>query len=967
MEKRKWVAFFGALAAASVAAAADQAPTVDAEPEAVLEEITVTGSNLPTTPDQVAVPVVSLSAAQLQASGETTNALDMLRKSIPAFEGRSNTGDSNANNNNQNTAGGSQLQLRNLPTLVLINGRRVANSGIGAINGKNFVDVNLIPTAAIDHIEVLTDGASSIYGSDAVGGVVNFILKSDYEGFTTGGRLGTASDYNQGSAYATGGAKIGSVSIVATASFTHTDPLFQNERAFSSPFAGRIAGTNVPGVVAGGSDQLSPALNSPSQKNPTGVNATAGSLANLVSNGTYFPTTATQISNGFDLAPYQTLLTKQNVGSVALSIDAPLIDRHRLDVFGDLLVSQGQSFTRWAPIAQAGITVPAGAPFNPLTSAFTGVSFTDLAVPHNFFNTNRSVRVTLGLRGEITHNWNWESGIVYSESDLEQRQTGLIYKPNLALAIAGGFNAAGSPTAGGAFSQVLGGYSLTGPATLQPALDPFATSGGLNPASLANLYGTEVINTVSQLSSWDGKLVGKVFTLPAGDLAVAVGVNLRRESLSGRTDPNGRVTDPVTNSYFGNDQQWIGGTYANPFSKSRTIFAQFAETRLPLTSEQWQLPALHAFDVTLAVRHERYSDAGGSTVPKFGFRWQPLDEQFTVRGNWSKSFLAPTLFAEYGPTDTRTSNGPIATAFGANYQGEPFNAEDGNNPNLKPATSISKTIGFVLRPEFARNLIVTADYSQITLKGFQGGLGFNNILTSINSLGAASPFFNSLAVGTFPSSGGKNPFSTPGSLLAFLTDPATGKGNPAQAAQLYLVDYFRNLAQLLEESWNISASYSYSTSSAGTFAVATNGAIFNSFKFDPGIAGQPSVQGAGASSNSSVFGGTLPRYRFYTTVDWVFHDVDFTLGNTYASGVHDTGGSGTLAPIPVSRYFTWDLRAAYDLHLTRVKDLNFAVGVNNLTNRMPPWDPRVFTDNNVDVSTYSPIGRLVYATASVEL
>lgn len=204
--------------------------------------------------------------------------------------------------------------------------------------------------------------------------------------------------------------------------------------------------------------------------------------------------------------------------------------------------------------------------------------------------------------------------------------------------------------------------------------------------------------------------------------------------------------------------------------------------------------------------------------------------------------------------------------------------------NLKPATSISKTIGFVLRPEITKNFVLATDYSEITLKGFQGGAGFNNILTSINSLGAASPFFNSLAVGTFPASGGTDPFTTPGSLLAFLTNPATGKGSPAQAAQLYMVDYFRNLAQLQEDSWNISASYAISTQNAGKFGFATNGTIFNSFKFDPGIAGHPIIQGAGASSNSSVFGGTLPRYRFYSTIDWVFHDVDYTLGEYLCLG-----------------------------------------------------------------------------------
>src|ERR1700693_3569334 len=157
-----------------------------------VETITVTGSSIPTTPSEAAVPVTVLGAKEIEATGVNSNALELLRKAVPSFAGRSNTGNSNANNNNQNTAGGSQIQLRNLDTLVLVNGRRMAPSGINAIGGKNFVDINQIPVAAIERIEMLSDGASSIYGSDAIGGVVNLILKSEYEGAEIGGRYGIA-------------------------------------------------------------------------------------------------------------------------------------------------------------------------------------------------------------------------------------------------------------------------------------------------------------------------------------------------------------------------------------------------------------------------------------------------------------------------------------------------------------------------------------------------------------------------------------------------------------------------------------------------------------------------------------------------------------------------------------------------------------------------------------------------------
>ena len=963
---RKFGFLIATCATAATAMGAETAGDATEATPAAMEEVIVTGSSIPVAPDEVAVPVETLDAAALAASGVDSNALEILRKTIPSFEGRSNAGNSNANNNNQNTAGGSQVQLRNLPTLILVNGRRVANSGVGGINGKNFVDVNQIPADAIDHVDVLTDGASSIYGSDAVGGVVNFVLKSDYQGLTAGARMGSGRDYGERSAYVTGGLNIGAANITATANFNHTDPLFQNDRAFSSPLYGKTSG--LPGVVGGGSDILSPSLASPSARNPTGANATAGSIANLVSNGTYLPTTPASIASGFNIAPYQTLLLRQNMASFVSTLDLPILDNHRLSAFGDVMVSQGRSRTQWAPQAATGITVPADAPFNPLTTPFGGVTFDDLSAPHQFYDTVTAERITAGLRGEITPEWTWESALVYSESDLQQNQTNLIFKPNLALAIAGGFNAAGAPVLGGNYSMVHKGYSITGPLSLQPALDPFATADGTNPGSLANLYGTEVINAVSQLASWDGKLVGRVFRLPAGEVGLAVGGNLRREALSGHTDPNGRVTDPVTGQYVGNDQNWIGGTFANPFWKARTISGVFSEIRIPITSDQWGAPVFRAFDLTGAVRAEHYSDAGGSVVPKFGFRWEPFDSQFVFRGNYAKSFLAPNLYSEYGPTDTRIVAGTVIPGvFGNNYSALPFNGEDGNNPNLRPATSISKTIGFVFKPNFVKNLTLSADYSDIQLQGFQAGIGFNNILSSINTQGSASPspFFGNLSIGNFPGQpGGSNPFASPGTLLAYLTNAATGKGDPTKAANLYLIDRFQNNAALIEESWTLSAAYRIPTDRAGEFGIASSGAIFNSFKFQ-GLPGQAYIQYAGHATNAGVFGGTLPRYHFYTTADWAYQSFTFSIANTYLSGVTDTGPNGVSPPLPVSRYFSWDLRASYDWQTTHIKDLKAAVGINNLTDRMPPLAPRTFTDNNADVSTYSPIGRLFYATLSV--
>jgi iron complex outermembrane receptor protein len=960
-----WLCGAGLCPGAS-AAVADEPAAAAAPDNQGLVEIIVTGSNLPTTPDAVAVPVLTVDAEQMAHVGVSANALEILRKAIPAFAGRSNAGNSNANNNNQNTAGGSQVQLRNLPTLILINGRRVANAGIGGLNGKNFVDVNQIPAAAIDHIEVLSDGASSIYGSDAIGGVVNFILKSDSHGVTVGGRDGTATGgYNERSVYVSGGTKLGTVNITATGSVSRTDPLFQDSRSFTSPLYGKTSA--IPGVVAGGNDILANGVNSPSEKNSVGASATAGSIASLVSNGTYLPTTPGAISAGFDVSPYQTLLLKQAQDSFVASLSSELMGKS-LQVFADVLVSHTQSNTHWLPVASTGNTVPVNAPFNPLTTAFPGVTFAYLPYTHQFFDDAHALRVTAGLRGELGSIWSWESAVVYSDSDLSQRQGNVIYKPNIASAIAGGFDAQGNAIVGGGYSMVHRDYSLSGPMVLQPALDPFARAAGVKPAALANLFGSEFLNGSSRLMSFDAKLVGNVYQLPAGDLSIAAGGSVRNERLSGHADANGRVTDPVTGLTNGQDQEWLGGTYADPFSKSRTISALFVEFRAPITSASWSVPGIRAFDLIGAGRRENYSDAGSSTVPKIGFRWQPFDKQLTVRGNYSRSFSAPPLYSEYGPTDTRQVGAAVIQGvFGANYAGMPFNGEDGNNPALKPAKSTSKTIGVVFKPEFARGLNVAADYSNIQLTGFAGGLGFNNILTSINTLGAASPYFGSLAVGSFPgSAGATQPFTNPGDLLRYITNPATGKGDPSKANNLYLVDYFRNLATLIEHSFTASADYTVSSDRLGTVTLGTTGAIFKTFSFQA-IPGQAFIEYAGHSNNTGVFGGTLPKYRFYSTVNWNFRDWDVTVGNTYIASTTDTGANGTSKPeIPVSSYTTWDLRAAYDWHSEQIKHVRVAIGVNNLRDRMPPLAPRAYLDNNADVATFSPIGRLVYGTLAVE-
>ncbi len=966
-------------ATGALAAAAAPAATAAGSPPALsaLQQVVVTGTLIPTNPDAVAVPVTTLDASALKATGTSSDMLATLQKSIPAFAGRSNAGSSNAQNHNQFTAGGSQVELRNLPTLVLVNGQRLAADAVAAVgSSKVFVDVSQIPAAALERVDVLTDGASSLYGADAVGGVVNFVLKHNYHGVTFGTHYGTADGgYRDRSTFVTVGGDVGLFNITATLSYAKTSPLWANTRNFIE--SGVTSGTALPGVVDGGNYMLAPGLTSP------GVVAAASSYSGLP--GIYDPTSAKALSNQFDYANYSMLLQQEEHKNFVADITSRPLFGGATTFFGDVLITQNNvTSTAWQaagqPFASSSVTVPAGSPYNPLTTAATGVTFADLAHPKGVYDTTDDYSASFGLKGRITHSWSWQASADYSESKLTERDTNLIFGPNLADAIAGGYNSSGVATAGGAYSMVYDNYDKNGPMVLQPALDPFAIT---NPAAaLANVLGTEVLHGDSKLYSLDAHAVGNLFKLPAGALSLAVGVNWRREQLSGYTgsgpsDPNGRVTDPMLGSVncglaTSNCANWVGGVYADPFSHGHNVSAVYAETRIPLTSSRMHIPGLDQVELTLADRFEHYSDAGSGTSPKFGFRWAPFDNQFAINATYTKAFSAPQPYQAYGPYDTRpVTDRLLGIVFGSQYGvGDTFNGEDGVNPNLKPATSVSRSIGFTFRPRFIRGLSVNANYSSVDVFGFQGGADFTGVLASVNALGSASPYFDSVSTGAFTNLGGSDPFGTPGSLKAYLTDPATGLPDPSKYSNLYVIDRFRNESTLIERSWTLGAMYILPWDRNGTWTVSTNAMSFDSFKFQR-RPGDPYQQYAGNASNIGVFAGTLPKYRFYTTLDWAYKDLEITLANTYISSVTDAEAAGN-GPIltPVPHYSSFDLRGAYTWHFGSEgsgRKAVLALGVNDLNNASPPYFPNAFSNSfmTTDIGTYSPIEREVYGDLTV--
>jgi iron complex outermembrane receptor protein len=202
-------------------------------PEATTERVVVTGSLIPTAEEVTANPVDILTSADIQRSGEVADILQVLEKRDPDFIGVGNLGQTNANIAAGN--GSSSLRIRGLPTLVLFENRRFANNATVALGAGEFSDVSMFPTALVSRIEVLKDGASAQYGSDAVGGVVNIFLKDDFQGFEAGFLYGTTleSSTARRRAYVIAGVGNDTTQVTAAMQYFEQDPLFMRERFYS--------------------------------------------------------------------------------------------------------------------------------------------------------------------------------------------------------------------------------------------------------------------------------------------------------------------------------------------------------------------------------------------------------------------------------------------------------------------------------------------------------------------------------------------------------------------------------------------------------------------------------------------------------------------------------------------------------------------------------------------------------------
>ena len=893
-----------------------------------LDKIVVTGSFIPATLDeQKAMPIQIIDSAAIEISGVNTNVLDVLRKTVPQIQGGNNIGVENANISGGSNGGASNVALRNVDTLVLFNGKRMAANPGAAGGGVTGVDLNLIPLSAVDQIQVLTDGASAIYGSDAVSGVVNIILKKDYRGAEFTSHYSTAKkdnggQWNQKSVGMIVGTGTDKTNVMFTAEWSKSDPLWARDMTYSN---NPINTASLPGIVgpfdidgtggatASGYYQLATNLNTIPDANK------GQTLAQLVAAGVYVP-----VAGPYKQADRSTILSAVDKRIASMSANHAVTDN--ITFTTDFIYAQTETQYQLnpQPVTVTGATLLAKGvtTINPASYDSTGVAgpkssavtFRNRYIGGSnriYDNSNDSYRFTAGFEGKVNEYFNWN---VYA---------------NYALA-----------------KQTAIGYNQVLDSALQTAIangnfDIFAYKQDPAKVAKAGIFGNSIAQYKSGFYSYDAVANGKIFDLPAGAIQYAAGVEFRKETLFATADLNSLIPPGATTSL------WNSGTSLAPFDGSRSAKSEFAEIKIPVVKD---IPGLHLVSVDAAVRHEAYSDGNKVTVPKFSLAWLPFDDQLKIRAGYGKSFSEPSLYQLFGPTSTGfTSDLSSVRAYDSSgnatggFIGLQGHQSGGSNSQLTPSHAKSYTAGFVYSPKWAKGLDITVDYYKIEQTDLVGSLASGlTIISDVERLGAASQYAQFVALNAFPGQAGAVAITAPGQL------------HPNPDA-IYVLTGLGNISSQTQHGFDVNISYELPWKQYGRFHFSSNWEILQSFNLD------------GTEYAGNDLYGTLPKFRAYTTLDWTYKGYGATLGYTRINAIDADppafGGSG----LDVGPYNTFDIQFRYDLGNASpmLKGVNFDIGCNNFTNRTPPQSPN-YSSPPFDDSAFSYFGRTFYADLKIK-
>ncbi|MFC4655912.1 TonB-dependent receptor domain-containing protein [Rheinheimera marina] len=713
------VAFTGAAFAQDAAQKEESAEKV--------ERIDVTGSRIRQTDIETAQPVFTLDRMDIANQGFTsvTDILQNMSSTGAPPISRSAVLSSGEN------VGGNYANLRNLGanrTLVLVNGKRLG------ITTSGLQDLSAIPMSMVERVDVLKDGASTIYGSDAMAGVVNIITRKDFEGLEL---IAYTGEYDQGDGAKTNISLVGGVagekgSITWGAEWRDEEEVWAKDREFSKlgrpdrddyasnytlvgqygrfSYNGQWWVADRPGAASDFANDfhVQQAASASGQGDTTNTNDTMHVLSPLSARSLY-------LSSNYSLAE-----------NIKFTSDIGFTNRSSTRQIAGYPLQSASTFG-----AVSGWYLDANSYFNPVD---TNVRFTRRGweVPRTTESKQDTLRATAALEGSFDigeRYFDWDVGGVYSQSTTLQIGRGDFHVPNTVLATGPSFmNAQGIVQCGTAASPIpltrcvpwnpLAGY---GAGTTANSLE--------DPAVQAFLFPTSHARGETTSSIFFANIGGLLFTLPAGDVTFAVGTEHRKED--GAFSPDALAQSGMTTTLA-----------AGPTKGTYDLDEYYAELNVPIISE---MEFAQEVSLSLASRYSDYSSFGDTTNSKIGLKWKPIDS-LLVRATASEGFRAPTISNLYGggsqsfvtgfidpcdsvygvakgtarclqdvPADYRQlQQGFIPTTGPAAQTPVPFNS--GSNPLLQPETSETTTVGFVWSPEFVENLNVVFDWWNIKIE-----------------------------------------------------------------------------------------------------------------------------------------------------------------------------------------------------------------------------------------------------------
>ncbi|KDC55131.1 TonB-dependent receptor [Pseudoalteromonas sp. S3431] len=864
-----------------------------------IEKIQITGSRIKRSDMETASPVTLIGADEIRASGATS--VDSVLQQMTA------TGGAMTNPGVNNGSGGNaSIDLRGLGsqrTLVLVNGRRMINSGTGA---SSTVDLNTIPVSMIKQIEVLKDGASAVYGTDAVAGVVNIILKNDFEGLdlNVNSAMTSKHDASETSIDFTVGTSFDKGNIVFGAQYTNRGEASQADRGFSncplfegdnglycggSSFSegGHIYNVNTAGIVNSDGE-----IEQQGVANDSGLSGLGGSLHRF-----------TDAADAYNYAAKSYLYTPMErlnitgVGKYEISDDTRLFSEFTYtkrwseqqlapqpinfgftyaDSMGDSLLSQTYDKRQVANNAFV-----KDADDNYVTTA-TNYAYNDKisyrrrmaeSGTRDLSQTVDTVRIVLGAEGEIS-DYSWDFSANFGRNDSVDKMSNLHNVSAINSAIeAGTFN----PLDEAAWAQ----------SNVQEYIYTEQNSGG------------------SQLFILAASLSGELFEMPAGYAAFAAGVEHRQEKAW-------YTPDSIAAQGLGNDPR------VDPTSGGFDVNEAFVEFAIPLLADA---SFADSIELSAAIRAFDYSTFGSDETWKLGLTWRVNDE-LMLRGVRSTAFRAPTVDELY------SGNAPSYEQ--VSYPGADSQAEVtvGGNQNLTPEEADTLTFGVVYEPEWFEGFSMTVDYYDIEIENAIST--YNNQFVVDQCIGNANSSSNDVCTSTS---------------AVFQAD-----------GRIVFNNQLRNIGS--EKTSGIDLNLNYSFDALGlAWKAGLDTTYLDEYVVDTGAI----VDYSGLiTSGSGGYADIKSNFSLKVKGDnW-----DATYEARYIAGMDSfacVSDDSCYAPTTPSVVYH-DISASYMINDV----LTVSAGVNNMFDKEPPYYSGN-NDSNTDPFTYDVLGRRLFAGVNIKL